>query len=105
MTKVVISDQNRGLFEAVGLSAIRRELVVGSVNYLGADNDPRRAQAREWVVEQKAQLEREQSNTRQLEARRFKSILGWTIAGVVVAVIAAAAAVIAAWPVIKEWIK
>jgi hypothetical protein len=105
MTKVVISDRNRALFEGIALSAIRRELALGSINYLGTDQDPRRAQAREWVAEQDAQLEKEKRDARALETRRFRSILGWAIAGVIVAVVAAAAAVIAEWPVVNEWIR
>jgi hypothetical protein len=49
---MTISDRNRAYFEAIGLPEIRRELVVGTVMYLGLDNDPRRIEAREWVAEQ-----------------------------------------------------
>ena len=101
---MTISDQNRSFFEAIGLSEIRRELVVGSINYLGTGTDPRRTAAREWVSEQDAKAERAIEEARQLERSRFRQILGWTIAGVSVAAVAALAAVIAAWPVIRQWL-
>jgi hypothetical protein len=104
VAKVEISDKHRALFEGVGLSAIRHELVIGSVYYLGLENDPLREQAREWVAEQEAKLEKEKSDALALAAHRFKLILGWTIVGVVVACAAAAAAAIAAWPVIWQWL-
>ncbi|HEY5065067.1 MAG TPA: hypothetical protein VIJ04_09650 [Xanthobacteraceae bacterium] len=105
MRDVSIPDLARDLFEAVGLSAIRRELVLGSMNYLGDANDVRRIYAQAWVAEQEAELEREKEEARELEARRFKSIRGWTIVGVIVAIVAAVAAVIAALPVVKAWIR
>jgi hypothetical protein len=98
---MTISDRNRTYFEAIGLADIGRELVVGSVLYPGDANDRRRAEAREWVDEQNAKREQEKREAREREAKT----LGWTIAGVIVAIVAAVAAIIAAWPVIREWIR
>jgi hypothetical protein len=78
---VKISDNHRKYFEAIGLAEIRRELVVGSVNYLGIDSDPRRIAAREWVVEQEATIAREKDAAEAVERKRHGQILGWTIAG------------------------
>jgi hypothetical protein len=96
-----ISQTNRKYFEAIGLPEIRRELVVGTVLYLGTDTDRRRVEAREWVAEQEAKLEQEKREARQREEKTLE----WTIAGVVVAIVAAIAAIIAAWPVVRDWIR
>ena len=100
---MAISENNRKRFEGIGLEKIRRELTVGDYHYIPVD-DTTQAEAREWAAEQEAKLEKEKKDARELEARRFRSVLGWTIAGVVVTVVAAAA-IIAAGPVIKEWIE
>ena len=99
---MAISENNRERFEGVGLEKIRRELTVGDYHYIPVD-DTTQAEAREWAAEQEAKLEKEKNDARELEAHRFRSVLGWTSAGVIVTVVAAAA-IIAAGPVIKEWI-
>ena len=93
---MAIPDRDRSRYEAIGLTAIRRELEVGNVQYL--HGEVQRRQAREWVVEQEAKAQEERENARRLENRRF-------IASLFVSIIAAVAAVIAAWPVIKEWFR
>ena len=40
-----------------------------------------------------------------LERSRYRKVLGWTVAGVFVALAAAVAAVISAWPVVEPWIR
>jgi hypothetical protein len=77
---MTISDRNRIYFEAIGLREIRRELVVGSVLYLGADNDPRRAEAREWVSEQERKIQKADAT------RTAREI--WTLIAAIVAAVA-----------------
>jgi len=84
---MAISSENRARFEAIGLTAIRRELVVGSVQYLVGEDQ--RSQAREWVAEEEAKAAKQALRARRLEATRF-------IAGLLVGIIAAVAAMIAA---------
>jgi hypothetical protein len=93
---MAIPDRDRSRYEAIGLTAIRRELEVGNVQYL--HGEVQRRQAREWVVEEVAKAEKETKRARKIEAVRF-------YAGLLVGIIAAIGAVIAAWPVIKEWIR
>jgi len=40
-----------------------------------------------------------------VDRKRFQTIRRWAMIGGVAAVVAAIAALIAAWPVIKEWIR
>jgi disulfide bond formation protein DsbB len=97
---VTISDKNRKWFEGIGLDKIRLEITVGNQYYIPVDAAAQ-AEAREWVAEQDAKREQEKREARQREVKT----LGWTIAGVLVAIVAACAAVIAAWPVIREWLR
>jgi hypothetical protein len=87
-----ISDSNRARFEGIGLDLIRRELSVGSAQFVQIDDDSRR-QAREWVTEQLA-----------IRQRQEKSGRIWMTVGTVAAIVAAIAGLIAAWPVIKGWV-
>jgi hypothetical protein len=88
---MTISDRNRAQFEAIGLSAIRRELAVGNNYYLPIDAESQR-QAREWVNEKLEEQRREKATD-----KRWQIIIGG--AGLVAAV----AACIAAWPIVKAW--
>ncbi len=105
---MAISDESRQRFEAIGLDRIRRELVVGNVQYLRVSHAGERDQAREWVDEQDAKVRREQREAQEIEDNRFKSIWRFNVSLVIIGFVAAAAAVIAAWPimssVIKRWI-
>jgi hypothetical protein len=96
---VTISDESRKFFEGIGLEFIKRELTVGNSFYMQTVEE--RSEAQEWVAEQDAKREREKREARQREAKTLE----WTIAGVIVAIVAAGAAVIAAWPVIRAWLK
>jgi len=93
---MAIPDRDRSRYEAIGLTAIRRELEVGNVQYL--HGDVQRRQAREWVDEETAKAEKETRKTRRLETTKF-------VASLLVGIVAAVAAMIAAWPVIKEWFR
>lgn len=89
---MTVSDKNRARFEAIGLSAIRRELAVGNSFYLPIDAESQR-EAREWVVEK---LD---------EGRRNKTIDDrWRLIIGSAGLVAAVAACIAAWPIIKGWL-
>ncbi|MGA3064661.1 MAG: hypothetical protein ABSD90_15820 [Methylocystis sp.] len=61
-----------------------------------SDQYARAAEA--WIMEQEAKKAA-------LEAGRYRKVLGWTIAGFVVALIAAFAAMVSAWPVLRELFK
>jgi phage terminase Nu1 subunit (DNA packaging protein) len=99
-----ISENKRKLFQDIGLDVVRREVAGGEFKYIPND-DESREEARQWIAEEETKLAREKLEAAELETSRFETTLRWTKAGVIVAIIAAIAAVIAAWPVIKEWIK
>jgi hypothetical protein len=51
----------------------------------------------DWIGEQETAAQR-------VEDRRFQIIRRWTIAAAVAGIVAAIGALVAAWPVIKEWL-
>jgi hypothetical protein len=88
---MTVSDRYRARFEGIGLPRIRRELTVGSAAFLGNNEDTRR-QAREWVEEKLEEERREKASARR-----------WTVARGIAGFIAAVAACIAAWPIVRSW--
>ena len=68
-----------GRRSTIGLEFIKRQLTVGN-NYYIPINTATQAEAREWVAEQEARLAKEKDAARAIEAKRFQSIRGWTIA-------------------------
>jgi hypothetical protein len=99
----MISDANRKRFEGIGLDQIKRELAVGNAYYLS--DEQTRAAAEEWATEQEVREQDRIGRLATVEAERFQSSRRWTIANFFVAIIAAIAAVIAAWPVLKGWLN
>jgi hypothetical protein len=89
---MAISSQNRARFEGIGLDAVRHELGVGYVKFLIGDEQ--RQQAAEWLVEQDAKAKKDRAFRKRVQ-----------IASLIVSLVAAIAAVIAAWPVIKDWLR
>jgi hypothetical protein len=92
---MAISENNRNRFENIGLASIRRELAVGSIQFLGLDEGVR-AQAKEWISEQDEKVRQEKQEAKDLEAQRFNTIRRWTVIAALAGVVAAIAAVIAA---------
>jgi hypothetical protein len=86
---MTISDRNRKYFEGIGLSAIRRELIIGGSAFLGLENDQRRIEAREWIDEQ-------EQNIRDKERTHNNREL-WTLISAIVAAVAGVIGV--AWTV------
>jgi uncharacterized membrane protein YdbT with pleckstrin-like domain len=82
----------RKAFEKTGPETLRLQL--GRSDHTGEY----RQEAIKWLLEQDARAAT-------IERERFQTMRRWTIIGVVVAGIAAIAALIAAWPVIKDWIR
>jgi hypothetical protein len=95
--KMAVSERNRTRFSAIGLDAVRREVVTGTVTFLGISDDER-AQAREWVEQQEAELRRREEDRQALDERRFQIIRRWTI---IAAVAGAAAAITGAAALLK----
>jgi hypothetical protein len=93
---MAISDESCARFEGIGVEPIRRELAVGNVFYLHGPE--MRRQAQEWVVEQDAKLAEGTKSGRRIENIKY-------FVALFVSVVAAVAAMIAAWPVIKEWLR
>jgi hypothetical protein len=91
---MVISDNNRKRFEAVGKRAIQRELVTGGIQYLGI-NEEVRNEAKQWVEEREAKRERNRTNAREIDQNRFETIRWWTIIAAVAGIVAAVTGVIA----------
>ena len=79
-----IDPQNRALFEKIGLEVMRIDFPMGTV----IPDGPARGQALEWIAEQEAKQRRR-------DTCRFWAILIFTI-------IAAVAACIAAWPILRS---
>jgi hypothetical protein len=96
---MAIPEQDRARLEAIGFTAVRRELEVGNVYYL--HGDVQRRQAREWVAEKEAEAEQERRKARRLATAG----LVVSIVGAVAAIIAAVAAVITAVPVVRDWLR
>ena len=91
---MAISDQIRAHFKAIGKELIQRELAAGDIRYLGISDD-KRAQAKEWVEEQEAEVRGHQAVAQSLETTRFETIRMWTIIAAVAGAIAALTGVIA----------
>jgi len=91
---MTISDKNRRLFEDIGITAIRRELAAGGIQYLGID-DAKRNEAREWVQEAVCDEQSKRAARERLEQQRFNVIRMWTITAALAGIVAAVAAVIA----------
>jgi hypothetical protein len=96
--QMTISDENRARFEGLGIAEVQHELGVGHVRYLSGET---RVQAQEWLAEQNASSERERIRAKSRDTRRF-------IAGIIVGALGALGAlgtIIAAWLVIKVWLR
>lgn len=84
----------RNAFEMIGPDQLRLRIEIRRAEI--SDQYARAAEA--WIMEQEAKKAA-------LEAGRYRKVLGWTIAGFVVALIAAFAAMVSAWPVLRELFK
>jgi hypothetical protein len=93
---MAISKENRMRFEGIGIADVRHELGVGYVKYLIGDDQ--RSQAVEWVAEQDARVEQQKREAKTRESHRF-------VAGLLVGAVGAFGTMIAAWPVIKQWLR
>jgi hypothetical protein len=89
---MAISSQNRTRFEGIGLDAVRHELGVGYVKFLIGDEQ--RQQAGEWLAEQDAKGQTDRTFRKRVQ-----------ITSLIVSLIAAVAAMIAAWPVVRDWLR
>jgi hypothetical protein len=87
---MTITPENRKLFESMGVDAVRTDLLRGFEGNQRIPPGPGRHQALEWLSEQ----ERKQ---RRRETWRY-----WTTVWLML--IAAIAACIAAWPIVKGWL-
>jgi hypothetical protein len=84
----------RKAFEMIGPDQLRLRL-----EFRRNEFSPQYARAAElWILEQ-------EEEKAALEAGRYRKVLWWTIAGFAVALIAALAAVVSAWPVVRELFK
>jgi hypothetical protein len=83
---MTISPDNQKLFESMGVDAVRIDLLSGFEGNVKIPRGPARDEAKEWLGEE----ERKQR-------RRERLMLGLTV-------VAAVAASIAAWPIIKDWL-
>ena len=79
-------------FEMTGPETLRLQL---SRNEFSGEY---RQEAIKWLLEKDAEAAA-------IDRKRFQIISRWAIIGGVAAVVAAIAGLIAAWPVIKEWIR
>jgi hypothetical protein len=84
----------REAFELTGPELLRLQMETRR-NEFGADYT---REAELWLLEKDAQAAA-------IESKRFQTIRRWSIIGGVAAVVAAIAGLIAAWPVIKEWLR
>jgi len=81
-------------FEMIGPDQLRLRLESRRPEF-----SPQYARAAEtWILEQDAKKAA-------LEASRYRKILGWTIAGFFVALVAAIAAIVSAMPVVRDFFK
>jgi hypothetical protein len=88
---MTITPDNRKLFESMGVDAVRTDLLRAFEGNQRIPPGPGRQQALEWISEQ----ERKQ---RRRETLRYRIMVVFTV-------VAAIAACIAAWPVVKEWLR
>jgi hypothetical protein len=95
--KIGMSDQRqswRRAFEMIGPAQLRLRLELRRNEY--APDCAREAEI--WLLEK-------ESEAAAIERTRFETVRRWAIIAGVAAVVAAIAALIAAWPVIKDWIR
>jgi hypothetical protein len=93
--QMTISAENRAHFEGLGTAEVRHELGIGYGRYLSGEQ---RVQAQEWLAEQDASFKREEISAKRRDNRRF-------IAGIIVGALGALVTIIAAWSVIKVWLR
>jgi hypothetical protein len=84
----------RKAFEMLGPEQLRLRLELRRNEYTGDYG----REAEMWLFEKAAEAAA-------IERERFQKILLWAIIGGVAAIVAAVAGAIAAWPVIKEWVR
>jgi hypothetical protein len=87
---MTITPDNRKLFESMGVDAVRTDLLRAFEGNQRIPPGPGRHQALEWLSEQ-------EGKQRRRETRRY-----WTTVWLML--VAAIAACIAAWPIVKEWL-
>jgi hypothetical protein len=87
---MTITPNNRKLFESMGVDAVRTDLLRAFEGNQRIPPGPGRHQALEWLSEQ----ERKQ--------RRRETLRYWITVGLTL--VAAIAACIAAWPIVKGWL-
>jgi len=92
--QMTISDQNRARFEGLGTAEVRHELEVGYVRHLSGEQ---RVQAQAWLAEQDASFKDATIEPERRETRQF-------ILGIIVGALGALG-IIAAWLVIKVWLR
>ena len=92
---MTISDENRARFEGLGTAEVRHELGVGYVRHLSGEQ---RVQAQDWLAEQDASFKDATIEARRCETRQF-------ILGIIVGALGALGTIIAAWLVIKVWLR
>ena len=88
---MTVTLNNRKLFESMGVDAVRTDLLRAFEGNQKIPPGPGRHQALEWLSEQ----ERKQ---RRRETRRYWFMFVFTL-------VAAGAACIAAWSIVKEWLQ
>jgi hypothetical protein len=81
-------------FEMVGPDTLRFHLVATPASF---PTELKRC-AEAWILEKEAEKAA-------IETKRFRKILGWTIAGTLAAFVAALAAIVSAWPQVATWIQ
>ena len=84
----------REAFELNGPKLLRLRLETRR-NEFGAD----------YTREAEAWLREKDAEATAIEQRRFRKVLAWAITAGVMGILATIASWIAAWPVIKEWIR
>jgi hypothetical protein len=82
-------------FEGLGTAEVRHELGVGYVRHLSGEQ---RVQAQEWLAEQDASFKDATIEAKSRETRQF-------ILGIIVGALGALGTIIAAWLVIKVWLR
>jgi hypothetical protein len=91
---VAITDQNRAIYDAAGINAVKLELAMGGTRFnLGYQSNA--AQAQEWVKETEARMRREQASVNSLDAKRYDLTLWVAIIGAVASIVAAITGVMA----------
>jgi len=92
--QMTISDENRARFEGLGTAEVRHELGVGYVRHLSGEQ---RVQAQDWLAQQDASFKDATIEARRRETRQF-------ILGIIVGALGALG-IVAAWLVIKVWLR